>query len=196
MEGELEMKKAVVFLANGFEEVEALTPVDYLRRSGVEVITVATGTSSRTVEGARKIPVIADMTLETYVSSTAELPDAVIVPGGMPGTVNVSNCSQALMLIDRMLEENRLVCAICAAPALVLSKTKALEGRKWTCYPDMEGEAGVHAANHVKDVPFVHSDNVITSRGAGTAEEFAMEIIRELCGEEKKDEIRRGTVQR
>ena len=88
------MKKAVVFLANGFEEVEALTPVDYLRRSGVEVITVATGTSSRTVEGARKIPVIADMTLETYVSSTAELPDAVIVPGGMPGTVNVSNCSQ------------------------------------------------------------------------------------------------------
>ena len=181
------MKKVIVFLAPGFEEVEALTPVDYLRRAGVEVTTIATATASRNVEGARKI---------TVVSSCAELPDAVIVPGGMPGTVNVSKCAQALTLIDKMNEEGKLVCAICAAPALVLSKTKALEGRKWTCYPDMEGEAGVHAANHVKDVPFVHSDNVITSRGAGTAEEFAMEIIRELCGEEKKEEIRRGTVQR
>lgn len=190
------MKKVIVFLAPGFEEVEALTPVDYLRRAGVEVTTIATATASRNVEGARKITVVADMTLETYVSSCAELPDAVIVPGGMPGTVNVSKSAQALTLIDKMNEEGKLVCAICAAPALVLSKTKALEGRKWTCYPDMEGEAGVHAANHVKDVPFVHSDNVITSRGAGTAEEFAMEIIRELCGEEKKEEIRRGTVQR
>ncbi|WP_407398061.1 DJ-1 family glyoxalase III [Treponema sp.] len=190
------MKKVIVFLAPGFEEVEALTPVDYLRRAGVEVTTIATGTASRNVEGARKITVVADMTLETYVSSCAELPDAVIVPGGMPGTVNVSKCHQALSLIDKMNEEGKLVCAICAAPALVLSRTKALVGRKWTCYPDMEGEAGEYAANHVKDVPFVHCENVITSRGAGTAEQFAMEIIRELCGEEKKEEIRKGTIQR
>lgn len=190
------MKKVIVFLANGFEEVEALTPVDYLRRSGVEVTTLATGTSSRTVEGARKIPVIADMTLETYVSSSAELPDGVIVPGGMPGTVNVSKCIQALSLIDRMLDEGKLVCAICAAPALVLSKTKALKGRKWTCYPGMDSDAPEYAQNHVSDVPFVNCDRVITSRGAGTAEQFAMEIIRELCGEEKKEEIRKGTIQR
>lgn len=196
MEGELEMKKAVVFLANGFEEVEALTPVDYLRRSGVEVITVATGTSSRTVEGARKIPVIADMTLETYVSSTAELPDAVIVPGGMPGTVNVSNCTQALMLIDRMLEEDRLVCAICAAPALVLSKTKALDGKKWTCYPGMESESNGKEITHIADVPFVTDGTLVTSRGAGTAEQFAMEIVRLLCGEETRAKTATATIQR
>lgn len=84
------MKKAIVFLAPGFEEIEALTPVDYLRRAGVEVTTLATGTAQRNVEGSKKITVVADMSLETYVSSSDELPDAVIVPGGIPGSYNVA----------------------------------------------------------------------------------------------------------
>lgn len=190
------MKKVVVLLANGFEEVEALTPVDYLRRVGVEVTVLAVGTSSRTVEGARKISVNADMTLEAYVSACAELPDAIIVPGGMPGTVNLSKSIQTLSLIDQMYDGGKLVCAICAAPALVLSKTKVLAGRKWTCYPGMDSDAPEYAEKHVADVPFVTDGNVVTSRGAGTAEEFAMEIVGILCGEETKEKLRVQTVQR
>ena len=190
------MKKVIVFLAPGFEEVEALTPVDYLRRAGVEVTTIATATASRNVEGARKITVVADMTLETYVSSCAELPDAVIVPGGMPGTVNVSKSAQALTLIDKMNEEGKLVCAICAAPALVLSKTKALDGKKWTCYPGMESESNGKEITHIADVPFVTDGTLVTSRGAGTAEQFAMEIVRLLCGEETRAKTAAATIQR
>lgn len=190
------MKKVIVLLANGFEEVEALTPVDYLRRAGVEVTTLAVGTSSRTVEGARKISVNADMTLEAYVSACVQLPDAIIVPGGMPGTVNVSKSIQSLSLIDQMFDEGKLVCAICAAPALVLSKTKALAGKKWTCYPGMESDAPDYAANHISDSPFVTDGNVVTSMGAGTAEQFSMEIVGILCGEEAREKLRVQTVQR
>ncbi|MBQ0039659.1 MAG: DJ-1/PfpI family protein [Treponema sp.] len=188
--------KALVFLANGFEEIEAITPIDYLRRAGIDVTTVATGTSSRTVEGSHGIPVIADMTLETYVSSCAELPDAVVVPGGMPGSTNIGNCAQALAIINSMYDEKKLVCAICAAPAVVLSKTKVLDGRKWTCYPGMEGEAGEKASSHVADVPFVSEGTLVTGRGPGCAEQFAMEIVRVLCGEETQKKIKTGSVQR
>lgn len=190
------MKSVVVLVAPGFEEVEALTPVDYLRRAGAEVIVVAAGTSSRTVEGARKISVVADMTLETYVSSCVELPDAVIAPGGMPGTLNLAKCVQAMAFLKKMHEENKLVCAICAAPAIVFSQAEILHGKKWTCYPGMEEDVAEYKENHVKDVPFVTDGNVVTSRGAGTAEEFSMEIIRILLGQEAAKKIHDATVQR
>ena len=190
------MKKAIVFLAPGFEEIEALTPVDYLRRAGVEVTTLATGTAQRNVEGSKKITVVADMSLETYVSSSDELPDAVIVPGGIPGSYNVAKSVQALSLIEKMYEENNLICAICAAPAVVLGKTKVLEGKEWTCYPDMQKEAEKYVSAHVENARFVHCQNVITARGAGTAEEFAMEIVKTLCGEETKERLKKATIQR
>lgn len=190
------MKKVIVLLAPGFEEVEALTPVDYLRRAGVDVLTLATGTSLRNVEGARKITVVADMTLETYVSSCSELPDAIIIPGGMPGTTNIEKNIQAISLIEKMNEEKKLICAICAAPAYVLAKAKVLKERKWTCYPSSESNAQEYIQTHVSTEAVVHCENIITSRAPGTAEEFAMEIIKELCGEEKKEQIKRDTVQR
>lgn len=180
------MKKAVVFLANGFEEIEALSPVDYLRRAGVEVTTVAVATSSRTVESSHKVSVIADITLDAYLSSGSDLPDVVVAPGGMPGALNLSNTSAVISFINQCFDAGKIVSAICASPALVLSKTKALKGKKWTCYTNMEndGDAEKYASNHIADKPFVTDGNVVTARGAGASEEFAMELVRLLCGQE------------
>ncbi|MBB5219308.1 DJ-1/PfpI family protein [Treponema rectale] len=187
---------AVVFLADGFEEIEALTPVDYLRRAGVNVTVCATGTSSRTVNGAHGIQVLADMTLDAWIDSCEELPDAVVVPGGMPGAKNISECAAALALIEKTAEAGKLVCAICASPAVVLSKTSVLEGKKWTCYPDMESIAGEKACALHECKAFVHDANLITGRGPGAAEEFAMEIVKTLCGAEVYGKIKAGSVQR
>lgn len=192
-------KNVLVFLADGFEEIEALSPVDYLRRSGVNVILAATRTSSRNVKGAHGITVLADITLDSYLASIGDkLPDAVVVPGGMPGALNISNCNQALSFIDVMIENKKIVAAICAAPSLVLSKTKALEGKKWTCYPNMETEkdAQKFSSNHISDVPFVKDDLLLTGRGPGAAEQFSMELVSMLCGKETADKIKKAAVQR
>jgi 4-methyl-5(b-hydroxyethyl)-thiazole monophosphate biosynthesis len=190
------MKKIVTLLADGFEEVEALTPVDYLRRAGADVTTVATATSSRTVEGSHKIPVIADITLDAYFSSSTELPDAVIVPGGMGGSKNIGGCQKALNFLEQMNDAKKIVAAICAAPVLVLGKTKILAGKKWTCYPGMQDESPAEFKSSRIDSAFVTSENVVTGRGAGAAEEFAMELVRILFGEETKEKIKKATVQR
>lgn len=191
------MSKAVVFLADGFEEIEALSPVDYLRRAGVEVTTVAVGKSARMVEGSHGIGVNADMTLDSYlVTCTTGLPDAVVVPGGMPGSANIAGNAQAVGFVKEMLAADKLICAICAAPALVLPQTGALDGKKWTCYPGMQENAGEYASSNVQDGPFVHDGNLITGRGPGAAEQFAMEIVKTLCGEETYSKIRAGSVQR
>lgn len=190
------MKTAVVFIADGSEEIETLTPVDYLRRAGVEVTIVAIS-SSRTVTMSRGVSVNADITLESYLSSVSNgLPDAVVVPGGMPGTKNIAASRSALTFIETMLKDGRLVCSICAAPAYVLSKTGALDRRKWTCYPGCEDQALDYKSQLVTDKPFVHDGNVITGRGAGTAEEFAMEIVKTLCGEEICMKVKTDTLQR
>ena len=190
------MKKVLVFLANGFEEIEALSPVDYLRRAGCEVVTAATGTSNRTVVGGRGVSVVADMTLDGYLSGMTELPDAVVVPGGVNGSKNISECQAALTVIDEMNEKGRIVAAICAAPAVVLVKTTVLAGRKWTCYPGYEEEVPESIrATHVQE-RVVESENLVTSAGAGSAEEFAMKLVYILCGEEVYNKVKSGTIQR
>lgn len=179
------MKKVLVFLADGFEEIEALTPVDYLRRAGAEVVLVATGTASCMVTGAHKIVISADMALDSYIASAkGALPDAVVVPGGMPGASNIASCRTAIQLIREMNEQKRLVAAICAAPAVVLPSTGALKGRKWTCYPGMSSKAGAFESTHEDGVPYITDGNLVTGRGPGAAEQFSMEIVRLLYGEE------------
>ena len=191
------MKNVLVFIADGSEEIEALSPIDYLRRAGLSVSVVSVGTASRTVTMAHKVSVNADITLESYLSSAADsLPDAVVVPGGMPGAANIAASKSAVALLEACCRAGKLVCAICAAPALVLSKTSALEGKSWTCYPGMEGNAAAFAAGHREGVPFVHDGNVITGRGPGAAEEFSMEIVKTLCGQEAFDTIRKGALLR
>ncbi len=194
------MSKIVVFLAPGFEEIEALTSVDYLRRAGQEVLTVSvpavdSDEISSIVTGSHDIPVIADAVLEDFRKSSADsLPDAVYFPGGMPGASNLAACTYLLELIDRMEKAGKLVAAMCASPAVVLSKTGILARRKWTCYPGMN--EGISQGNHLEGIPFVYDQNLLTGRGPGTAEEFAMEFVRIFAGEDVARKVHDGSCQR
>lgn len=198
------MKNAVVFLADGFEEVEALTPVDYLRRAGVEVFTVAVPSATMNdpyiVTGSHKVPVIADYNFDEFKAEFSEdLPDLVFTPGGMNGSKNLAANDEVLSFIKKCNENGKHVAAICAAPALVLSKTGILKEKDWTCYPQMEEEVDpedVEDSCHMENVPFVTSGNLTTGRGAGAAEEFAMELVKILAGDEAYNKIKIGTCQR
>ena len=174
-------KKAIVLLAEGFEEVEALTPIDYLRRAGVEVTVAAIGTGLA-VKGARGITVNADTSLQELArqnQAAAASWDAVVLPGGMPGSTNLAASGETSALITEMAQAGKLVCAICAAPAVVLAPLGILSGKKFTCYPGMETkvQGGVWT-----EASAVTDGNVITSRGAGTAGVFATTIIEQLLG--------------
>lgn len=202
------MKKVVVFLADGFEEVEAFTPIDYLRRTNqVQLYTVAipspTMNNPYHAISSHKIPVVADLRLEEMLTMfKLELPDMIFCPGGMPGSSHLASEKRLMDFIKKCFAAGKYVSAICAAPAVVLAKTGALKGKKWTCYPDMEKNAFVEykgeleGSCHTTEFPFVTDGTVITSRGAGCAEQFAMELVRLLCGEEMAKKIHDATVQR
>jgi protein deglycase len=182
------MKTACVLLADGFEEVEALTPVDYLRRAGIEVTVL--GVTGSSVTGAHGVVVVADATLPTK----AIIFDAVVVPGGMPGASNIAGSSAARELILRHFHEGRLVAAICAAPAVVLhTACGILRGRRFTGYPGTESQApdGLFTPGRV-----VRDGNLITSRGPGCAGEFALAIVGELAGAQTASRIAQATLER
>ena len=179
------LKKAIIFLAGGFEEVEAVTPIDYLRRSGVEVTIAAAGLEGGqvNVKGARGITVCADTTLGELVKQDklkADCWDAAIVPGGMPGAANLVACEEIGAFLKEMATAGKFVCAICASPAVVLAPLGILSGKNFTCYPGLEEKVrdGRHSTDRV-----VIDGNIITSRGAGTAGEFAIAIISNLLDE-------------
>ncbi|MDR1420551.1 MAG: DJ-1/PfpI family protein [Treponema sp.] len=181
-------KKAIVFLAEGFEEVEAVTPVDYLRRAGVDVTTAALG-GSRTVRGAHGMEINADLTfaeLSKKGGADAGFWDAVILPGGGAGAKNLAASGETGALVRAVAASGKLVAAICASPAVVLAPLGVLEGRKFTCYPGMEKE--VSGAAWAPD-PVVADGNIITSRGAGTAGAFALAVIGKLVSEAEKKKI-------
>jgi len=175
-----------LLLAPGFEEVEAVTPADFLRRAGVEVRLVGIG--GRDIEGSHGIRVQADLTIEEL----REEPEAVIVPGGMPGAANIAASPAAVALIRRLHEKKKLVAAICAAPAVVLAPAGVLAGKRATCFPGLEDQlAGARfTQNRV-----VVDGNVVTSRGPGTSAEFAVKLIELLVGRDKALEIHRRTLQ-
>ena len=195
---------AVVFLADGFEEIEALTVVDYLRRAGVSVSTVAVPCSTmncgNVVSAAHGVKVFADMTFGDFEKEySARLPDAVYVPGGMPGALNVASCAQVLSFIEKCFAAGKYVSAICAAPAVVLSQTGVLRGKHWTCYPEMQNQYAKDVladSTHIDDVPFVSDGTLVTGRGPGCTEQLAMELVRLLCGDEVCEKIRKASIQR
>ena len=181
------MKQAAVILADGFEEVEALTPVDFLRRAGIQVDLLGVGGES--ITGGHGIVVAAD----SRVSSYRTVPDAVVIPGGMPGAENISNSSEAVSLIRVVANAGGLVAAICAAPAVVLAKHGFLDGKRATCYPGYEEQFG--DSTEFSEDRVVTDGNLITSRGPGTAAEFAVAIIKKLAGEEAASQIASSTIQ-
>ena len=195
------MKRVVVMLADGFEEIEALAPVDLLRRAGVEVITVG----NELVKGSRGISVASDMGVKDFMQNLTNenLPDAIIVPGGLNGTKNLASCKTAQKLITDMWNEKKLVCAICAAPVIVLSPLGILKNKKFTCYPTMENDFAEFAGDNWQDkvLGSIHQtdnvvidDTLITSRGAGTALEFSYAIIEKLCGKETMEKVKSSIV--
>ena len=175
-----------VFLADGFEEVEALTPVDYLRRAGVEVITVGVG--SLKIKGAHAITVVCDASEENITPDASV--EGIVLPGGMPGTVNLENSSVVQDFITYCADNRKMLAAICAAPS-ILGHRHLLEGRKAVCFPGFENDlygADVQSGYSVTD------ENIITAKGAGSASEFAFDIIAYLVSEDKAQEIK-NTVQ-
>ena len=175
-------KKVAVFLADGFEEVEAIAPIDLLRRAEIEVDTVSL-TDENFVQSARKVKVVADKVISEIDY------DMLVLPGG-PGH---KNYFKSQLLLDKVLEfskdtKNKKVGAICAAP-LILSELGILENKKAICFPACESNllAGNPILTHEK---VVVDGNIVTSRSAGTAIDFAIEIISQLLGNEKSKEVK------
>ncbi len=159
-----------LFLADGFEEIEALATLDILRRAGLPVLTV--GVTGDTVTGAHGILVETDVPVSMVEPDKME---AFILPGGMPGTTNLENSKAVMTLLDFAAENNILICAICAAP-MILGKKGLLRGKKATCYPGFEKY--LDGATLKKGV--VRDENYITASGAGVALPFGYAICEAL----------------
>lgn len=175
------MAKALLFLAPGFEEIEALGIVDTLRRAGVVV--VITGLQKGSIVGAHGINVMPDSAMDAI---TIEDFDAVILPGGNPGYVNLGKDQRVLDFATRAFETGKIVAAICAAPS-VLAKEGILKGKKATIYPGKE--ADLTGAEHVNERVVVDG-TVVTSQGPGTAIEFGIKLIELLVGKQRAQEVK------
>ncbi len=178
--------KAMVylFLAEGFEEVEALCPLDLLRRAGVEVTTVGVG--GDIIRGSHKISVGVDMRDTMYNDYR---PEMIILPGGMPGTVNLDSSDTVDMAIRAAVNNNSYIAAICAAP-MILGKRGLLEGKRAVCFPGFEGElAGAKVEANEK---VVRDGSIITAKGMGVALEFGLELVSLLKGKDAADRIKKS----
>lgn len=163
-----------VFLADGFEEIEALTQVDYLRRAGIDVKTCGIG--KMLVVGSKRIGVQADMPLEDVTLDNA---DMLILPGGLGGVKGISESARAMQLIREAYAKGIRISAICAAPT-ILAKLGLLKGKKCVCYPDMLCELEKGGAVVCADSAVVCDGLFITAKAAGASEEFAFAIIETL----------------
>ena len=175
------MKQAVVLLADGFEEVEALTVVDLLRRARVYVDTISI-TEDYTVRGAHGIPVLTE---DLFTEVNFDEMDMVVLPGGMPGTTNLLEHAGGREVVTKFVQENKPVAAICAAP-MILSELGLVKGKMITCYPSIE--PNIKGAV-ITRTPVAADGNLITSRGVGCAIDFALKLIEILVGKEMAAKI-------
>ena len=173
------MAKALVLMAEGFEEIELTSIVDILRRGGVTV-TIA-GLMDGLITGSRGMKMKPDVLLDNI----KEIYDVIILPGGSPGYVNLGNDRRVIELVKRYNTDGKIIAAICAAPS-VLVKAGILAGKKVTIFRGMENE--LKNAVYV-DKPVLEDGNILTSQGPGTAMEFALELLKKLMGEKKAREI-------
>ena len=167
-------------MADGFEEIEALTPVDILRRAGLDARMVAVG--SKVAVGSHGIAVVCDMTADEV---NLDEVTAVIFPGGMPGSLNLDASPYSDKFIDAVNKNRGKIAAICAAP-LVLGRRGLLEGKRAICYPGFEKEL---KGAIIENAPVVTDGNITTAIGMGAALPFALELVRVILGEEKANEI-------
>ncbi len=174
------MSRVLVVLADGFEEIEAVTPIDILRRADLDV--VVAGLEKKDVTGAHGLHLIADILLKDVIG----IPEMIVLPGG-PGAERLGESKILQAMIQKIKAANQWVAAICAAPAVVLGRNGFLEGKNATCFPGYEKELGA-TATFLKD-RVVTDGQIVTSRAAGTAMEFSLELVKKLAGEKKAQEI-------
>lgn len=173
--------KVFVFLANGFEEIEAIAPIDIFRRAEIETITVSI-TDSKQVCGAHGISVLADVLFSDTEFSGADL---LFLPGGMPGTKNLDEHDGLKSLIANQIELGRLVAAICAAPS-ILGKMGLLQNKEAICYPGFENQL---LGATISESKIVKSGLISTAKGAGVAIQFALKLVEDLKGKTEADRI-------
>lgn len=175
------MKKAAVFFAAGYEEIEALTVVDLLRRAEIDTTCVSID-NEKTVIGSHKIAVAMDAGIDEIDFNNF---DILVCPGGMPGTKKLEACQKLTDNIRKFHEEKKLIAAICAAPS-IFGHMGLLEGKRACVYPGMEAELKGAEVSYDK---VVKSENIITSRGMGTAIAFGLEIVASLLDKETADKL-------
>ena len=172
-----------LFLANGFEEIEALAPLDLLRRAGVEVTTVGVGGDM--IRGSHGITVAADIPDTMYADPK---PDMIILPGGMPGSKHLDECRTVDMALKAAVSSGAYIAAICAAP-FVLGKRGLLQGKKAICFPGFEKEL---TGAVIADTKVVRDGRIITAAGMGVAVQFGLALVAALKGDEAAEQLRRA----
>jgi 4-methyl-5(b-hydroxyethyl)-thiazole monophosphate biosynthesis len=177
------MKRTAVLLAEGFEEVEAITPIDMLRRGEID-LTVA-GVTGKQVTGAHGVVITADRTIDELDFTQF---DCVVLPGGMPGAKNLAESEHVMEFVASMYADGRLVAAICAAPAVVLGPAGLLKGRRAVCYPGAESYS---PDSHFINERWVRDGNLITAQGPGSAADFSFAVLDALKGEKIAHEVRK-----
>ena len=182
------MAKIAIMMADGCEEIEALTGVDLLRRAGFTADMVSIG-ETKSVTGSHGIRFEADLLFGEAEQASY---DGIVLPGGMPGTTNLKAHSGVMEWTKSFAESDKLVAAICAAPALTLGDAGLLDGYEATCYPGKEDH--LLGAKVRTDLPAVRDRNRITSRGLGTAVAFALAIVAYFAGDEKAEELKKSVV--
>ena len=176
-------KKAIILLATGFEEIEAVTAIDILRRAGIDV--VIAGIETLSVTGSHSIIVSADKKLSDVKRDF----DAVILPGGMPGALHLHNSSEVNDFIKDMNAKGVLIAGICAAPSVVMAPIGLLDNKTATCYPG--DQIDFAKSTRYKNKTVVLDGNIITSQGPGTAMEFAFAVVEKLIGKDAVKKIRK-----
>ncbi len=178
------MKKVYLFLAEGFEEIEAITPIDVLRRAEIEVVTVSIS-NTKEVTGSNNITILADKLFTECNFTDAHL---LVLPGGLPGATNLNNYTPLKELLIDFSKQDKLIGAICAAP-MILGEKGLLKGKNATCYPGFEDK--LLDANYTASSIEVDG-NIITAKGAGIAMKFALQLVNLLKGEEVATQLATG----
>lgn len=188
------MKGVHIFLAEGFEETEAIATWDVLKRGGINVVLVSIA-GGTTVSGAHGLPVKADIDRDSFRNLISkegtDSNDVMIFPGGMPGTANLAADGELMDLMKEHYTEGGTVAAICAAPGYVASKLPGFRGMKFTCFDGCEGPALDNGGIYVRE-PAVKDGNLITGRGPGCAIEFGLLILEHLKGSQVAGQVREG----
>jgi 4-methyl-5(b-hydroxyethyl)-thiazole monophosphate biosynthesis len=181
------MARVLIPLANGCEELEAVTLIDILRRAGVEVVTAALAEGP--VKASRGVVLVADRDLDDVLGEDF---DMIVLPGGLPGADNLDADPRIHALLQRMAEQGRFTAAICAAPKVLLN-AGLLDGRSATAYPGIiDGRVG--ATTRLLEDAVVSDGTVVTSRGPGTAMDFALTLVEHLLGAAKRQEVEKPLV--